>query len=279
MQEIKARTREYELSTEDFDRIRTLVREHTGMALAESKRELVYSRLVRRLRALRLAGFGEYITLLEQGDWAEIEEFTNSVTTNLTSFYREAHHFDFLRDVAFPEIAARNAATRRLRVWSAACSTGEEPYSLAITLQESMSLFRGWDNRILATDLDSQVLAHSIAGEYRLDRFDKVSAERRRDWFEETRPGFLTARRDLKSLITFRQLNLMQPWPFKGPFDVIFCRNVVIYFDKATQRMLFEKISNYQRPGDYLCIGHSESLFKVCDKYELVGKTIYRRLG
>lgn len=279
MNDRSARVREYELSAEEFARIRALVREHTGMALADSKRELVYSRLVRRLRQLRLASFADYIAVLEQGDRAEIEEFTNSVTTNLTAFYRESHHFDFLREVALPEIAARNAASRRLRIWSSACSTGEEPYTLAITLQESMSLFRGWDNRILATDLDSNVLGQGIAGEYRLDRFEKVSAERRRQWFHESRPGYLAAGDELKSLITFRQLNLMHRWPFKGPFDIIFCRNVVIYFDKPTQRALFERIATYQRPGDYLCIGHSESLFKVSDQYELVGKTIYRRVG
>ncbi len=279
MQPGDAREREYHLSDRDFEQIRGLVREHTGISLSESKRELVYSRLARRLRGLRLGSFAEYIALLERGESVELEEFANAITTNLTSFFREAHHFEFLSGTVLPELAQRNAATRRLRIWSAGCSTGEEPYTLAITLQESMELFRGWDVRILATDLDSNVLAQGQAGEYREDRFATMPAARRQRWFTESRPGHFTAADGLKALITFRQLNLMQPFPFKGPFDVIFCRNVVIYFDKPTQRTLFERVAQLQRPGDHLFIGHSESLFKVSDSYQLIGKTIYRRLG
>jgi chemotaxis protein methyltransferase CheR len=273
-----ARAREYRLSDEEFERIRTLVREHTGIALADSKRELVYSRLARRLRGLRLDGFAAYIALLERGESAELEEFANAITTNLTSFFREAHHFEFLAATVLPELERRNAASRRLRIWSAGCSTGEEPYSLAITLQESLARFRGWDVRILATDLDSNVLALAKAGEYREDRFPSMTAAQRQKWFAETRPGHFTAHEQLKSLITFRQLNLMHSWPFSGPFDAIFCRNVVIYFDKPTQRALFARIAQLQRAGDHLFIGHSESLFKVNDSYQLIGKTIHRRL-
>ena len=273
-----AADREFHLSDREFDEIRRLVREHTGISLAESKRELVYSRLVRRLRRLSLPSFADYIELLGRGDPVELEEFTNAITTNLTSFFRESHHFDFLAKTVLPALEKRNAATRRLRIWSAGCSTGEEPYSIAIALQEAMTRFRGWDVRVLATDLDSQVVAHAAAGDYKAERFEKMADQRCGRWFEETRPGTLTASPELKSLITFRQLNLMHQWPFKGPFDVIFCRNVVIYFDKETQRALFDRMAELQRNDDHLFIGHSESLFKVCDRYQLIGKTIYRKV-
>lgn len=271
------REREYHLSDAEFEEIRQLVREHTGIALADSKRELVYSRLVRRLRKLKLDSFRDYLEVLAKGEAAELEEFTNAITTNLTSFFREPHHFEFLAETAFPELEKRNATTRRLRIWSAGCSTGEEPYSLAMTLQEHISRFRGWDVRILATDLDSNVLAHASAGVYREDRFERMPGGRKGKWFKPTRDGHYAAVDELKSLITFKQLNLMHTWPMKGPFDIVFCRNVVIYFDKPTQRQLFDRMAELQDVGSWLCIGHSESLFKVCDRYQLIGKTIYRK--
>ncbi len=277
MQSSAANDREFRLSDREFAEIRRLVREHTGISLAESKRELVYSRLVRRLRRLSLPSFADYIELLGRGEPVELEEFTNAITTNLTSFFRESHHFDFLVKTVLPALEKRNAATRRLRIWSAGCSTGEEPYSIAIALQEEMARFRGWDIRILATDLDSNVVAHAQAGEYKVERFEKVPGSRRERWFDASASGSLIASAELKSLITFRQLNLMHQWPFKGPFDVIFCRNVVIYFDKETQRALFDRMAELQRIDDHLFIGHSESLFKVCDRYQLIGKTIYRK--
>lgn len=273
-----AREREYPLSDAEFEQIRTLVRQLTGISLADSKRELVYSRLTRRLRHLRLRNFRDYIALLDHAEGSELEEFINAITTNLTSFFRESHHFDYLINSVLPEIQKRNAPSRRLRIWSAGCSTGEEPYSLAIALQESMSRFRGWSVRVLASDLDSRVVSHASVGDYAEERFERVSLARRQRWFDERKQGVFSAKAELKTLISFRRLNLMQPWPFSGPFDVIFCRNVVIYFDKQTQRDLFERMADLQRPGDHLFIGHSESLFKVCDRYERIGKTIYRKI-
>jgi chemotaxis protein methyltransferase CheR len=274
-----ASDREFDLSDREFDEIRRLVREHTGIALADSKRALVYSRLVRRLRHLSLPTFTEYLELLRRNESAEIEEFSNAITTNLTSFFREGHHFEFLAATVLPALEKRNAGTRRLRIWSAGCSTGEEPYSIAIVLQEALARFRGWDVRILATDLDSQVVAQAQAGEYKLERFERMPDARRERWFDVVRPGVLAASAALKSLITFRQLNLMHRWPFKGPFDVIVCRNVVIYFDKETQRGLFKRLAGLQRDGDHLFIGHSESLFNVCEQYQLIGQTVYRKAG
>src|SRR6185295_13056886 len=268
-------------SEAEFDRIRELVREHTGISLSEAKRQLVYGRLSRRLRALKMSGFGEYIELLEQGEPEELEEFTNAVTTNLTSFFREPHHFEFLARELLPKLVAGDSGARRLRIWCCAASTGEEPYSLAMVLREAQQLLTGWDTKLLATDLDSNVLAHGAAGIYTADRFQNMSAARLKNWFNPVAGDAkrYTAVSELRHLITFKQLNLMHEWPMKGPFDAIFCRNVIIYFDKSTQRTLFERMSRLQRPGDYLFLGHSESLYRVCDKYDLIGKTIYRRYG
>jgi chemotaxis protein methyltransferase CheR len=269
------------LSQPEFDRLRALVRQHTGIALSEAKRQLVYGRLARRLRALKMDSFGEYIALIEDGDPAELEEFVNAVTTNLTSFFREPHHFDYLAREALPAMATRAAGANRLRIWCCAASTGEEPYSIAMVLREAENLLRGWDVKMLATDLDSAVLATGAAGVYAAERFNGMDPKRMTRFFDKgTGPqtGKLRAREELRKLITFRQLNLMQDWPLRGPFDAIFCRNVIIYFDKATQRTLFERMATLQRPGDLLFLGHSESLYRVCERYELIGRTIYRRL-
>jgi chemotaxis protein methyltransferase CheR len=275
-------TSDFVLTDAEFNRIRELVREHTGIALSEAKRQLVYGRLVRRLRALELRGFGDYIELLEQAQPVELEEFTNAVTTNLTSFFRESHHFDHLASQVLPAIAQRQAATGRLRIWSCACSTGEEPDSISMVLREQQALLAGIDARILATDLDSQVLATAASGVYAAERVQAVSKARVSKYFRQgsgSQQGKVKVDAALREMVTFKQLNLMQEWPMRGPFDVIFCRNVVIYFDKATQRTLFERMAALQRPGDILYLGHSESLYRVSEKYELVGRTIYRRVG
>jgi chemotaxis protein methyltransferase CheR len=272
---------DFALSQPEFDRLRELVREHTGIALSEAKRQLVYGRLARRLRALKMDSFGEYIDMIEAGDPAELEEFVNAVTTNLTSFFREPHHFDYLAGEALPALVARDTGAHRLRLWCCAASTGEEPYSIAMVLREAENLLRGWDVKVLATDLDSAVLATGAAGVYAAERFQGMDPKRMARFFDKgmgAQAGKLRAREELRNLVTFGQLNLMQEWPLRGPFDAIFCRNVVIYFDKATQRTLFERMATLQRPGDLLFLGHSESLYRVSDRYELIGRTIYRRL-
>ena len=271
---------EFELSDAVFDRLRELVHRYTGIALAETKRELVYGRLARRLRVLQLKSFADYCALIENGPADEVQELTNAITTNLTSFFRENHHFQQLADEIFPQIEAERAAGKRIRVWSAGCSTGEEPYSIAMVMRESLAHLRDWDIKLLATDIDSKVVETASAGAYTEDRFKGVSPERIKRWFSPAagRPTHREAARELKNLITFKQLNLFDPWPMKGPFDVIFCRNVVIYFDKVTQRGLFERMAELQEPGAWLIIGHSESLFNVTSRYRLVGRTVYRRL-
>ena len=274
------RVREFAFCEEDFQALRTLVKSLTGIHLSEQKRELVYGRLTRRLRALRLHTFAEYRELLTR-DPQEVTELCNAITTNLTSFFREPHHFQYLREQWLAPLMADPRATRRLRIWSAACSTGEEPYSIAMTLLEALSHPERWDVRVLATDLDSEVLDRARRGIYPVERLTGVSAERQARFFREPPEGRSGARQiapEPAAMITFKQLNLMQSLPMKGPLDVVFCRNVVIYFDKETQRDLFARISRLQRPGDLLFLGHSESLFKVCDSYALIGKSIYRRV-
>jgi chemotaxis protein methyltransferase CheR len=271
---------EFELTDAEFKRLRDLVHARTGIALSESKRELLYGRLARRLRKLNLTSFAEYCHLVESDDSAELQELTNAITTNLTSFFREDYHFKQLSLEALPQIEATRSGKRRIRLWSAGCSTGEEPYSLAIVMRERLAQLASWDIKLLATDIDSKVLATATEGVYAADRFKGVAPERVQGWFREVpgRPGFLSASDELKNLITFKQLNLLDPWPMKGPFDVIFCRNVVIYFDKETQRGLFDRMADLQEPGGWLFIGHSENLHNVTRRYKLVGRTVYRRV-
>ncbi|MGH8201608.1 MAG: CheR family methyltransferase [Steroidobacteraceae bacterium] len=273
------RLREFAFGEEDFQALRLLVKSLTGIHLSNQKRELVYGRLTRRLRALQLRSFAEYREQL-QGNVQELAELCNAITTNLTSFFREPHHFQYLRDHALAPLAADRTGRRRLRIWSAGCSTGEEPYSIAMSVLETLPDRDRWDVRILATDLDSEVLARARRGVYPLERMTTVSPERLQRFFIEREEAGGICRQiapEVAALVTFRQLNLIHPLPMRGPLDAIFCRNVVIYFDKETQRELFARIARLQRPGDLLFLGHSESLFKVCDNYALIGKTIHRR--
>ena len=275
------RVREFEFGNEDFEALRKLVKEITGINLSDQKRELVYGRLARRLRVLHLRTFAEYRDLLASDGGREIGEFCNAITTNLTSFFRESHHFEYLRDQVLQPMVANRTASRRVRIWSAGCSTGEEAYSLAMTVIESIPDLRTWDVKILATDLDSDVLAKAQRGIYAAERVRAIGPQRLSRFFAERRGGREGATYEVKpeltSLITFKQLNLMHPLPMKGPLDAIFCRNVVIYFDKDTQRELFSRIAQLQRPGNLLFLGHSESLFKVSESYTPIGKTVYRR--
>ncbi|MCP4407164.1 MAG: protein-glutamate O-methyltransferase [Gammaproteobacteria bacterium] len=272
--------REFTFTDQNFQNLRRIVREHTGISLTEAKRELVYSRLSRRLRKLNIKGFDEYTELLKTDDQGELTEFTNAITTNLTSFFREVHHFDYLAKTILPGMLERQRHSARLRVWSAGCSTGEEPYSIAIILSEVLPRIQEWDVRILATDLDSNVVAHAADGVYAQERIKGLSQQRMRRWFRKGKganEGKVRVVPELREIVSFRQLNLMHPWPMNGPFDIIFCRNVVIYFDKDTQRVLFDRFAELVDEQGHLFVGHSESLFNVTDRFRLIGKTIYRR--
>jgi len=274
------RAREFQFDQKDFEALRALIKKITGITLADSKEELVYGRVSRRLRSLGLQTFGEYRQRLEFGDQEELTEFCNAMTTNLTAFFRESHHFSYLREHLLLPRLEDPQASRRLRIWSAACSSGEEAYSLAMTVCESIPDWRRWDIKILATDIDSRVLARAKQGVYAKDRVKGLQPQRLARFFRAQHEGGQEVYEvvpDLATLITFKQLNLMHELPMSGPFDAIMCRNVIIYFDKDTQKSLFERIAPLQRPDDLLFLGHSESLFRVTNAYALIGKTIYRR--
>lgn len=274
------RLREFAFGEEDFQALRVLVKSLTGIHLSEQKRELVYGRLTRRLRALQLRSFAEYRDRLKS-DGQEVAELCNAITTNLTSFFREPHHFNYLRDQVLAPLASGRRNGRRLRIWSAGCSSGEEPYSIAMTVLETLPDPGRWDVRILATDLDSEVLQRAQRGVYPAERMGNLTPQRLQRFFTQRQEAGGLYRQivpEVAALVTFKQLNLIHALPMRGPLDVIFCRNVVIYFDKETQRELFSRIARLQRPGDLLFLGHSESLFKVCDSYALIGKTIHRRV-
>jgi chemotaxis protein methyltransferase CheR len=264
--------REFAFSDADFRDLVNLAYEYAGIALSDSKRNLIYSRLSRRLRALGLASFRDYRTYLAQTE-NEVEQFINAISTNLTKFFRETHHFQHFREhVAVP--FASSASSARLRVWSAGCSTGEEPYTIAVVLAREIRDFAPHDVRILATDIDTAVLAKGMAGQYPLSSIDEVPKAYR----EFFRGGAgIVMDDEVRSLITFARLNLIESWPFHGKFDAIFCRNVMIYFDNPTKAKIVERFTRQLKPGGYLYIGHSESLIGAHEGLELVGRTVYRR--
>jgi chemotaxis protein methyltransferase CheR len=273
-----AREREFLFEEEDFEAISALVKSLTGINLTRQKRELVYGRLAVRLRAMGLRTFREYRRIVAE-DAQEQIRMCNAITTNLTYFFREPHHFDHLRDQVLPAYRER-ANPRRLRVWSAGCSSGEEAYSIAMILLETLPQLPEWNVRILATDLDSDMLETAAAGEYAADRVKGLSEARLSRFFTEHQgdgSSSYVVRPEVRRMVTFKKLNLMQPLPMTGPLDIVFCRNTVIYFDKDTQRALFARIAPLQRPGDLLYLGHSESLLSVSNDYESIGHTTYLR--
>jgi len=281
MDESAVHDREFSFSTKDFDKVRSFVLSETGITLSEGKKNMVYGRLSRRLRQTGITNFKDYIEFASCDGSEEKGNFINAITTNLTSFFREEHHFDFLKKTVIPHLMKKNASSRKIRVWSAGCSTGEEPYSIAMALYESIPDIENWDVKILATDLDTNVLAHGKAGIYDAERITGLNKSRTSTWFlkgKGAHAGSVRVDSRLKALITFNQLNLMKEWPMRGLFDFMFCRNVIIYFEKSTQRILFDRYSDMLVDDAFLFLGHSESLYKVSDKFELIGNTIYRKL-
>jgi len=270
--------REYAFSDEDFQQIRRLVKERIGIHLAAGKRELVYGRISRRLRALGLPGFSEYLQRLEQGDVEELQQFCNAITTNLTAFFREAHHFRFLGRELLPALGRDNADTRRVRIWSAGCSSGEEPWSIGMVVLETLGGLRQWDMRILATDVDTGMLRQGRRGLYTGERLEKLAGERLLRWFE---PGGEAHQyrvcEELRQLVSFKALNLVGPWPMRGPFDVIFCRNVMIYFDRPTQQRLIHRFWDMLAPGGELFVGHAESLTGLAHQFTYVRPAVYMK--
>lgn len=268
----KDTVKEFDFNARDFERVRGLIYKRAGISLADSKQEMVYSRLARRLRATGIDSFAKYLDDLEAGRLGEEwESFTNALTTNLTSFFREAHHFPLL---------AEHIKNKRepLTIWCSASSTGEEPYSIAMTVCEAFNTLTP-NCQIVATDIDTNVLAHAANGVYTMDRLDKMAPERQRRFFlkgKGDREGQARVRQELRNMITFKQLNLLaDSWPISGQFDAIFCRNVMIYFDKATQRKILSRFVPLMKPDALLFAGHSENFLYVSESLKLRGKTVY----
>ncbi|WP_421906630.1 CheR family methyltransferase [Mameliella sp.] len=250
-------TRDIPFSDADFRAIARLAQERFGLSLAESKKPLVYSRLSRRLKSRQVGNFTDYLALLERSEEeAERLELISALTTNVTSFFREKHHFDALAE----GLAQRLTAGQRVRIWSAGCSSGQEPYSIAMTVLDTVPEAARADLRILATDIDPKIVRKARDGVYSAEDVAGIPAPMRGKWTKATNATGKTygVTRALKDLITFNELNLMVDWPFRGPFDAIFCRNVAIYFDQETQRRLWQRFSAMLNPDGLLFIGHSE---------------------
>lgn len=273
---------EFVFTAEDFRHIAETLHAYAGIALSEGKAALVYSRLAKRLRLLGLRSFREYCALIDGVDGVdERQAMTAALTTNVTRFYREPHHFDHLRDQVMPALAERARAGGRVRLWSAACSNGQEPYSMALTVLDVLPEAAELDVRILATDIDPNMVAEGAAGIYSEELLSPVPASGRRH-FEPVAgsTGQFSADATLRRLVAFRELNLIGDWPMRGKFDVIFCRNVVIYFDDATQEMVWGRFTPMMNPGATLYIGHSERVSgPATAQLQTCGLTAYRLGG
>lgn len=264
----------FEFTDQHFETIREVVTSTIGVQLPDIKRQLAYSRFAKRMRKIGVSNFDQYIARLKDPTSGEMDALPSIITTNMTSFFRERHHFDYLAQTVLPALRDQ----KRIRIWCCASSTGEEPYSIASVVMDVLGgpsrTIRN-DVKILATDIDTQVLDHAKAGIY---QEAKVPADFRSRWTQKRPDGSYEIVPELRQLLTFKRLNLLGDWPMKGPFDVIFNRNVVIYFDLETKSRIFQRQSDLQRPGDTLMIGHSEQLTGPADRYERLGHTIYKRL-
>lgn len=265
--------REFSFSSADFERVRKLIYQHAGISLSPVKQDMVYSRLARRLRATGKGSFGEYLDMLEKGGADEWERFVNSLTTNLTSFFREPHHFPI-----FAEHLKKLGTRKPIRVWCSAASTGEEPYSIAITVLETFGSNASHVS-IFASDLDTNVLATAQRGVYPIERVEKLDQERLRRFFLKgtgAQEGMVSVRPELRKMIQFQRVNLLEPnWPVRGPLDVIFCRNVMIYFDKPTQYKILSRFAPMLESDGLMFAGHSESFLHAADLFRSLGKTVY----
>ena len=265
--------REFSFSIVDFERVRKLIYQHAGISLSPVKQDMVYSRLARRLRATGMQSFAQYLDALEKNGGDEWERFVNSLTTNLTSFFREPHHFPI-----FAEHIRKLGTKRPVRVWCSAASTGEEPYSIAMTVAETFGSNVSHIS-IAASDLDTNVLATAQKGVYPIERVDKLSPERLHKFFLRgtgSQEGYVSVRPELKRMIEFQRINLLDStYLVKGPLDIIFCRNVMIYFDKPTQYKILSRFAPMMQPDGLMFAGHSESFLHASDLFKSLGKTVY----
>jgi len=272
---------ELPLSDREFARVKARVYAEAGISLSDAKRTLVVSRLSKIVRSHGKQSFDAYLDHLERpGAESDAQDFVNALTTNLTRFYREDHHFEHLSQYVGGLIARRprtgSGGTPRLRIWSAGCSTGQEPYTIALSLLAQHPELKRWDFKILATDIDTNVISKAALGIYPDSELNGLSRERAQ-LFEPGAPGTIRIPQAARALVSFKPLNLMSPnWPMRGPFDAIFCRNVAIYFDKPTQGALFARLGQLLAVEGHLYIGHSENLGAGAEGFRVAGKTIYQ---
>lgn len=270
---------EASLAPAEFETIRRLLKSHAGIQIADNKQSLVYSRLAKRLRTLGLPNFAAYCAFVESAAGAdEFAQMIAALTTNVTSFFREQHHFEILRDQLLPTLVERARNGGKVRIWSAGCSNGQEPYSIAVQILDVAPDAGKLDIRILATDIDFNMLAHARNGEYTERDVASVPQTILSRFFEQTANGY-TVGDAAKSLVNFKSLNLVKNWPVRGPFDVIFCRNVVIYFDDETKEQIWERFDRVLAPGGSLFIGHSERVAgPAAASLQHEGPTAYRKV-
>lgn len=266
----------FPLRDDQFVAIGKLVRHVAGIHLHAGKEGLVRSRLAHRLRALGLADFDAYLSYLaKDASGTELSQMVDGITTNKTSFFRESEHFQFLQRTAVP---AHAGSTDGMRIWSAGCSTGEEPYTIAMVLRELLSPSQAERTRILATDISARVLAKARRASYREDLLaDVPPAMAARHFERDETPGTVRVKQPIRDMVKFARLNLMAPWPMRGPFDAIFCRNVMIYFERQTQQTLIDRFTELLAPGGHLFIGHSESLTALKHELHYVQPAVYAR--
>lgn len=272
---VSVQASEFVWTATDFERIQSLIYQRAGINLHDGKHAMVYSRLSRRLRETGHASFHDYLGWLQNHDGPEWQEFVNALTTNLTSFFREHHHFEILA-----KYLKTRSVTGGWRIWCNAASTGEEPYSIAMTVMESLQARTAF--QLVASDIDSKVLASAEKGVYRLESLKNVGEERLQRFFLRgtgANEGMVRVKPELRQAVQFVNVNLIKDgWPFQEPFDVVFCRNVMIYFDGATQRQVLQRIHRTMKPGGLLFAGHSENFSDSRDLFVLRGKTVYERL-
>jgi chemotaxis protein methyltransferase CheR len=270
------------MSDQQFVHFCSLAKEIAGINIPEFKRNMVYRRISKRLMALHLADFESYVDILNSPQReTEMEFFVNALTTNKTNFFREPHHFEHIEEVAIPAFvaAASRDGDKSLRIWSAGCSSGQEPYSIAMTIANALPDLSLWDAKILATDIDTDMVQKASDGIFADDELPDITIDFRQRYLEQLDSTHFGIASAIRKLITFKQLNLHGEWPMRRKFDAVFCRNVIIYFDKPTQRVLFDRFANMMKEEAFLYIGHSESLYKVTERFVPAGQSIYRKIA
>jgi chemotaxis protein methyltransferase CheR len=258
-----------QLSQKQFEKIKERLYGFCGINLNSDKQNLVKARLTKRLAAVKLTTFDEYLSFIEK-DRTEFSHMIDALTTNKTNFFRERQHFDYLRENILPKLRSK-----RLRIWSAACSSGEEPYSISMLLHDSIPDIGRWDFKILATDISGRILQKASCAAYAEESLSGISAAQRQKYLTRTNDQHYRIRDEIRKPIKFARLNLMEKWPMRGPFDVIFCRNVMIYFDKPTQSVLVNRFYDLLDTGNHLFVGHSESLTSVDHRFAYVQPAVY----